>query len=52
MALSAEEVDVVIVGAGPCGLAAAISAQRAGLSRVVLDGGAVVEHDHAVSVRT
>lgn len=34
--------DVVIVGAGPCGLAAAISAQRAGLSAVVLDAGSVV----------
>ncbi len=30
-------VDLLIVGAGPCGLAAAISAQRAGLSAVVLD---------------
>lgn len=35
-------VDVVIVGAGPCGLAAAISAMRAGLSVVVLDKGPVV----------
>jgi thioredoxin reductase (NADPH) len=34
--------DLVIVGAGPCGLAAAISAQRAGLSARVLDAGAVV----------
>ncbi|MDB4914375.1 MAG: Bacillithiol biosynthesis thiol disulfide oxidoreductase, YpdA [Gemmatimonadetes bacterium] len=33
---------VLIVGAGPCGLAAAISAQRAGLSAVVLDAGAIV----------
>lgn len=29
--------DVLIVGAGPCGLAAAISAQRAGLGAVVVD---------------
>jgi thioredoxin reductase (NADPH) len=35
-------VDVVIVGGGPCGLAAAISAQRAGLRAVVLEGGSVV----------
>jgi thioredoxin reductase (NADPH) len=34
-------VDVVIVGAGPCGLAAAISAMRAGLSVAVLDKGPV-----------
>ncbi len=34
--------DLLIVGAGPCGLAAAISAQRAGLSAVVLDAGSVV----------
>ena len=37
-----EFVDVVVVGAGPCGLAAAISALRAGLSVVVLDKGPVV----------
>jgi thioredoxin reductase (NADPH) len=36
------DVDLLIVGAGPCGLAAAISAQRAGLSTRVLDAGAVV----------
>ncbi|MDQ2767451.1 MAG: NAD(P)-binding domain-containing protein, partial [Gemmatimonadota bacterium] len=42
MALSADEsVDVVIVGAGPCGLAAAVTMLRAGLRCVVLDGGAV-----------
>src|SRR6266480_8116996 len=34
--------DLLIVGAGPCGLAAAISAQRAGLSAVVVDASAVV----------
>lgn len=33
--------DIAIVGAGPCGLAAAISARREGLSAVVLDQGAV-----------
>ncbi|MEO7084539.1 MAG: YpdA family putative bacillithiol disulfide reductase [Gemmatimonadaceae bacterium] len=35
-------VDVVIVGGGPCGLAAAISASRAGLRAVVLEGGSLV----------
>ena len=35
-------IDLLIVGAGPCGLAAAISAQRAGLQTLVLDGGSVV----------
>ncbi len=34
--------DLLIIGAGPCGLAAAISAQRAGLAARVLDAGAVV----------
>jgi thioredoxin reductase (NADPH) len=34
--------DLLIVGAGPCGLAAAISAQRAGLSARVFDAGPVV----------
>lgn len=34
--------DLIIVGAGPCGLAAAISAQRAGLSARILDAGSVV----------
>ena len=38
----ADILDLVIVGAGPCGLAAAISAQRAGLGVVVLDQGPVV----------
>src|SRR5215510_15966846 len=35
-------VDVVIVGGGPCGLATAISAQRAGLKTLVLEGASVV----------
>ena len=37
-----QDLDLVIVGAGPCGLAAAIAAQRAGLTARVLDAGAVV----------
>jgi thioredoxin reductase (NADPH) len=35
-------VDLLIVGGGPCGLATAISAQRAGLSALVLEGASVV----------
>ena len=35
-------VDIAIVGAGPCGLAAAISARRAGLSALVFDAECVV----------
>src|SRR5215211_2634431 len=35
------EVDLLVVGAGPCGLAAAISAQRAGLRARVLDAAAI-----------
>jgi thioredoxin reductase (NADPH) len=34
--------DLVIVGGGPCGLATAISAQRAGLTTLVLEGASVV----------
>ncbi|HEX6575208.1 MAG TPA: YpdA family putative bacillithiol disulfide reductase [Gemmatimonadaceae bacterium] len=36
------DVDLLIVGGGPCGLAAAISAQRAGLNTVVVEGEVVV----------
>lgn len=35
-------VDLAIVGAGPCGLAAAIAARKAGLSAVVFDRGPIV----------
>jgi thioredoxin reductase (NADPH) len=38
----ADAVDLVIVGGGPCGLAAAISAKRAGLRCVVIEAAAVV----------
>ena len=38
----ARDLDLLIVGAGPCGLAAAISAQRAGLRARVFDSGSVV----------
>lgn len=34
--------DLLVVGAGPCGLAAAIAAQRAGLDALVIDRGAIV----------
>ncbi len=35
-------VDLAIVGAGPCGLAAAIAAQRAGLTAAIFDRGSIV----------
>lgn len=39
---STEAIDVVVVGAGPCGLAAAISLGRAGFRTVVVDADCVV----------
>jgi thioredoxin reductase (NADPH) len=36
------DADLLIVGAGPCGLAAAVSAQRAGLRPLVIESGVVV----------
>jgi len=36
------DVDLAIVGAGPCGLAVAIAAKRAGLTAVVFDRGPIV----------
>lgn len=36
------DADLVIVGGGPCGLAAAVSAQRAGLKPLVIESGVVV----------
>ena len=38
----ANDADLVIVGGGPCGLAAAVSAQRAGLRAQVIESGVVV----------
>ena len=37
-----QDTDVVVVGAGPCGLAVAISLERAGLSTVIFDRACVV----------
>ena len=37
-----DELDLIIIGGGPCGLAAAISAQRAGLNVAVMEAHAVV----------
>ena len=37
-----DRIDLLIVGGGPCGLAAAISAQNAGLNAVVIEGQVVV----------
>jgi thioredoxin reductase (NADPH) len=42
-ALSLGELDLLIVGAGPAGLAVAIAASKAGLDYVVLEKGALVE---------
>ena len=36
------EIDLLIIGGGPCGLAAAISAQRAGLNTLVIEAQTVV----------
>ena len=40
-ARAAEQVDVAVVGAGPCGLAAAITLRAAGFDAVVFDGACV-----------
>lgn len=37
----AEQSDLAVIGAGPCGLAAGIAAQRAGLSCILFDAGCV-----------
>ncbi|MES2522759.1 MAG: YpdA family putative bacillithiol disulfide reductase [Gemmatimonadota bacterium] len=37
-----ETIDLAIVGAGPCGLAAAVAARKAGLHAVVFDRGPIV----------
>ncbi len=39
---SPQVVDVAVIGAGPCGLAASIAARRAGLSAVNFDRGCIV----------
>src|SRR5689334_22704031 len=36
------QLDLIVVGGGPCGLAAAISAQRAGLTAAVIESEVVV----------
>lgn len=42
MAARNDKIDLIVVGAGPCGLATAISAMRAGLSVQVIDAHSVV----------
>lgn len=41
--MTGQKHDAVVVGAGPCGLAAAISLERAGVSTMVFDAGCVVQ---------
>jgi thioredoxin reductase (NADPH) len=36
-------VDLLVVGAGPCGIAAAVAAQRAGLNAIVVDRGCIAQ---------
>ena len=43
MTAEADPLDLVIVGAGPCGLAAAVAAKESGLRYVVLDRGCITE---------
>ncbi|MYL06770.1 MAG: FAD-binding protein, partial [Gemmatimonadales bacterium] len=38
-----EPLDVIIVGAGPCGLAVAIAVRERGLSYAILDRGCITE---------
>jgi bacillithiol disulfide reductase len=40
--MSAETTDILVVGAGPCGLAVGVAAKRAGLSCVLLDRRTIV----------
>ena len=42
-AMSDQHIDVVVVGAGPCGIAAGAAAQQAGLSTVLFDRGCVTQ---------
>lgn len=37
-----QQVDAIIVGGGPCGLAAAISLQKIGLQPIVIEKGNIV----------
>ena len=43
MTAEADPLDLVIVGAGPCGRAAAVAAKESGLSHVVIDRGCITE---------
>ena len=41
--MSDQLIDVVVVGAGPCGIAAGAAARQAGLSTVLFDRGCVTQ---------
>ena len=41
--MSDQQIDVVVVGAGPCGIAAGAAAQQAGLTTVLFDRGCVTQ---------
>ena len=41
--MSDQQIDVVVVGAGPCGIAAGATAQQAGLTTVLFDRGCVTQ---------
>ncbi|WP_370731157.1 YpdA family putative bacillithiol disulfide reductase [Fibrella arboris] len=43
MTTNSQPVDVIIVGGGPCGLAAGIEAARSGLSHLILEKGSITE---------
>ena len=43
MTAEVDPLDLVIVGAGPCGLAAAVAAKESGLSQVIIDRGCITE---------
>jgi thioredoxin reductase (NADPH) len=43
MTIQADAFDIVVIGAGPCGLAVGVAARQAGLSCVLFDRGAITQ---------